>query len=191
MKNPRQTGDELKSFWRKDRRTLARETTNRSIWRSLSPCTGSGRRPFRESDPNRTRWWRRVSALLNRLNDLDVTPFPVTRQLYPAANKSLLLPPSLSLLSSPLSLSRCFRSAATRVPFYVSLLILPLERIDAGTGGKSRVRRDTQPIMASWYDHGGGEISILMGAPAHPWLTLSRSSPLLFFFSFLAFVFLR
>lgn len=104
MKNPRQTGDELKSFWRKDRRTLARETTNRSIWRSLSPCTGSGRRPFRESDPNRTRWWRRVSALLNRLNDLDVTPFPVTRQLYPAANKSLLLPPSLSL-SSPLSLS--------------------------------------------------------------------------------------
>lgn len=95
--HPHETSDKLNHSY-KDRRTLARETTNRSIWRSLSPCTGSGRRPFRESDPNRARWWRRVSALLNRLNDLDVTPFPVTRQLYPAANKSLLLSPSPSPL---------------------------------------------------------------------------------------------
>lgn len=44
----------------------------------------------------------------------------------------------------------CFRSGAARVPFYVSLLILPLERIDAATAGKSGVRRATQPIMVSW-----------------------------------------
>lgn len=95
------------------------------------------------------RWWRRVSALLNGLNDLDVTPCPS------AANFIRLLI-NLSSLSLSLSLSVCvcvcvcFRSSAARVPFYVSLLILPLERIDAATAGKSGVRRATQPIMVSW-----------------------------------------
>ena len=105
------------------------------------PWTGSGRGRF-ENLTQIVRWWRRVSALLNGLNDLDVTP-------YPSAANFIRLLINLSL-SLSLSLSVCFRSGAARVPFYVSLLILPLERIDAATAGKSGVRRATQPIMVSW-----------------------------------------
>lgn len=55
-----------------DRRTPAGESFNFTF---VVPWTGSGRGRF-ENLTQILRWWRRVSALLNGLNDLDVTPSP-------------------------------------------------------------------------------------------------------------------
>lgn len=92
--------------------------TIRSISTLAVPWTGSGRGRFGNLTQILRRR-RRVSALLNGLNVLDVTPFPVSRQLYPAANKS----PLTSSFASWLAFS--FSHSITVLPLFLPLFLSP------------------------------------------------------------------